>query len=369
MRAQKGIFEKIPGSGIWWIRYAEATGRIRREKAGNKGTAIKLYSKRKTEVLQGKKLPESLRQRVITITELAKDALEYVRANNAGHEIDAQRIQRLVEKFGHLPAEPPPIEEFRRWFQARTEWKPSTFNHYLGKLSVMYRLGIENKKVSCQNPARLIKRKREDNGRVRWLDAEEEQRLRQVIEAKFPAHMPEFDVAIQTGMRRSEQYQRISWECVDLLRRDLKIPQTKNGLTRHVSLSSDAVAAFQVLFQRSKGEGPVFVGARGEPLLSPRHWFVPAVKEAGIKGFTWHDIRHTFASRLVMAGVDLTTVKELLGHKTIQMTCRYAHLAQSHKLAAVEKLSGGWKPQEGPTDTKTSTDQESQAGSESRTIN
>ena len=76
-----------------------------------------------------------------------------------------------------------------------------------------------------------------------------------------------------------------------------------------------------------------------EPLLSPRHWFEDAVCEAKIKNFTWHDIRHTFASRLVMAGVDLRTVAELMGHKKIQMTMRYAHLAPAHTREAVEKLS------------------------------
>jgi hypothetical protein len=69
-----------------------------------------------------------------------------------------------------------------------------------------------------------------------------------------------------------------------------------------------------------------------------KHWFGPSVKEAGIKDFTWYCLRHTFASRLAMAGVDLRTLAELMGHQTIQMTMRYAHLAPSHTLAAVERV-------------------------------
>jgi len=110
-------------------------------------------------------------------------------------------------------------------------------------------------------------------------------------------------------------------------------------------------------------------------------WFEDAVKEAHITDFRWHDLRHTFASRLVMAGVDLRTVQELMGHKSIQMTCRYAHLAPTHQLAAVERLADFSDDQthvqnameagraveslaepvgipsspEGPTDTKTNT--------------
>jgi len=69
-----------------------------------------------------------------------------------------------------------------------------------------------------------------------------------------------------------------------------------------------------------------------------KHWFEPAVSEAGVRDFTWYCLRHTFASRLVMAGVDLRTVAELMGHQQIQMTMRYAHLAPAHALAAVERL-------------------------------
>src|SRR2546425_13187528 len=89
---------------------------------------------------------------------------------------------------------------------------------------------------------------------------------------------------------------------------------------------------------RSSGQGRVFVNMQGEPLKGYKHWFDPAVREAGISFFTWYCLRHTFASRLVMAGVDLRTVAELMGHKTIQMTMRYAHLAPAHTLAAVERL-------------------------------
>lgn len=91
--------------------------------------------------------------------------------------------------------------------------------------------------------------------------------------------------------------------------------------------------------QRSlNGTGPVFVTIHGEPLQGYKHWFDPAVQEAGIRDFTWYCLRHTFASRLVMAGVDLRTVAELMGHKTVQMTMRYAHLAPAHQLAAVERI-------------------------------
>jgi len=81
-------------------------------------------------------------------------------------------------------------------------------------------------------------------------------------------------------------------------------------------------------------------------------WFEPAVKAAGLQSFSWHCLRHTFASRLVVAGVDVRTVQELLGHKSIGMTVRYSHLAPKHTLAAVERLDA---PTEQPADTTTDT--------------
>ena len=79
----------------------------------------------------------------------------------------------------------------------------------------------------------------------------------------------------------------------------------------------------------------------------PRHWFEDAIREAGLKNFTWYDLRHTFASRLVMAGVDLRTVAESMGHKRIQMAMRYGYLAPQHKLVAVEKLTSFSSPVKG----------------------
>jgi integrase len=136
---------------------------------------------------------------------------------------------------------------------------------------------------------------------------------------------------------------------VDFERQILTVPPSKNGETRHPPLNSAALAAFLLLKRCSDGDGPVF-HAKG-----PRRWFDPAVQNAGLKDFTWHCLRHTFARRLAMEGVDLRTVQELMGHKTIAMTCRYAHLAPSHKLAAVERLTGSMDNREAQSDTRSDT--------------
>ena len=89
--------------------------------------------------------------------------------------------------------------------------------------------------------------------------------------------------------------------------------------------------------------------------VGERKWFEQALIDAGISQFRWHDLRHTFASRLVMAGVDTRTVQELMGHKTIQVTLRYAHLTPQHQLEAVQRLCDTGVALEGSTDTRTST--------------
>src|SRR5580704_13378480 len=88
-RNPRGIFEKHPGSGEWWICYWDAGGRKRREKAGTKSNAIDLYRKRKNEALQGKKLPEKLRRATVTFAEIAKDALAYSKVNKLSYRTDA----------------------------------------------------------------------------------------------------------------------------------------------------------------------------------------------------------------------------------------------------------------------------------------
>ena len=84
----------------------------------------------------------------------------------------------------------------------------------------------------------------------------------------------------------------------------------------------------------------IFYSKFGEPLNDPATWFELAIAEAKIANFTWHDLRHTFCSRLIMSRVDLKTAQTLMGHKTISMTARYAHLSIAHPDAAVDRLEG-----------------------------
>jgi integrase len=342
---QRGIFEKDTGSKVWWICYYDQFGKKRREKAGTKSVAIKLYRKRKQQVLEGKKLPELFRKPNVNFNQLADDALAYSKRNKRSYKTDVPRFTKLKEWFGGQPADEmtPKEIEHRLAKEAEEEnWAPSTFNHYRSLMSLSYRLGILNRKVTT-NPARSVTHRREDNNRIRFLTEEEERTLRKVLQDKWPLHLPELDLAINTGIRKGSQY-GLTWDMVDWKSRELHIPRTKNEEPLHVPLNDAAISALKTVLKGGDGKGRVFTSLKtGDPLENGRHWFDDAVVEAKLKNFHWHDLRHTFASRLRMKGAPLEDIADLLGHKSLTMTRRYAHLGPN-KLHAVVSLLGASDP-------------------------
>lgn len=142
-------------------------------------------------------------------------------------------------------------------------------------------------------------------------------------------------LALNTGLRRGEITQ-LTWPDIDMAaeRVTVRAGYAKSGKARHVPLNSEAVTTL-TQWKKQHPEGRLF-----NVIGIPKAW-AALMLAANIDGFRFHDLRHTFASKLVMAGVDLNTVRELLGHGDITMTLRYAHLAPEHKAAAVEKLVRG----------------------------
>lgn len=148
-------------------------------------------------------------------------------------------------------------------------------------------------------------------------------------------------LALHTGLRRGELF-GLCWRDIDLHRTMVTVrgAGAKSGRTRHIPLNE---TASKVLSSWRGATAPdqaarVFPGADGEALDDVKTAWAGLTKSAALKDFRFHDLRHSFASKLVMAGVDLNTVRELLGHGDIKMTLRYAHLAPEVKAAAVAKL-------------------------------
>lgn len=198
-------------------------------------------------------------------------------------------------------------------------------------LSLAYRLAIRNRKAK-ENPARLVPHKTEHNERRRFLAVEEEKNLRAAIIEKCPERLPEFELALHTGMRLSEQY-TARWQDVDFEHSTLTVPCDKGGRTSHVRLNAAAIASLLRLRERTEKTGYVCGRAAGAT-----DWFERCLKAAKDSDFTWHCLRHTFASRLVMAGADIRTVAELLRDRTLHTAMRYSHLAPDFTLDAVRRM-------------------------------
>jgi integrase len=340
----RGIFEKVPGSAVWWIRFTDGQGKYRREVAGSYSQAVKLLDKRRGEAVAGKKLG-NLRARTVLFKEIGDDALVYSRANKRSSRDDVCRMAKLVEMFGSSPANDLDGHQMEQRLNAmaKTEgWAASTFNHYRSLLMLCYREALRAKKVTS-NPAREIRHRKEDNNRVRFLDREpggEYERLINVVRRDYPEHLAELIFSLNTGLRLGSQY-TATWEMIDWTRNVLDVPRTKNDEPVHTPLNANALAALRTLPSWAEKKGPIFRSQRhpNRPVLSNDHWFKPALRDAAIVGYTWHDNRHSFASWLIQDGVPLERVSKLLGHGSLTMTMRYAHLAPNKLHEDVALLS------------------------------
>lgn len=339
----RGVFELPEGSGVWWIQYYDAESKRRREKVGRRGDAIKLYRDRKADALKGIKLPTNLRAAGIKFKELSNAALEFSKHHHEDTRNVESRIKRITPDFGDRSAENIKPSEIDGWIAQNCK-TPATGNRYRAVFSLIFREALRNGKVTS-NPARLVRQRRESNGRIRYLKPEEETRLRVAMQELFPEHLPELTISIGTGMRLSEQY-TLRWKQVDEDRTEVHLPKTKNGDARDIPMNSSVLGAFKSL-KRGKPNASVF------PIDNPRGWFETARETAKVTDYRWHDNRHTFCSRLTMAGVGLKTIQTLAGHRTISMTARYSHLAPNTLRSAVQLIVV-------PTATTTATDQDSQ---------
>lgn len=248
--------------------------------------------------------------------------------------------------------------------------KPATVNRDLVRIKAALAKAVEWKLLE-EHPLRDVKRaKGEDDSRVRYLSADEEKRLRDALVEReagmrkarlsgnawnaergretrrvwkaeeYTDHLRPFVlIAINTGLRRGELFS-LDWRDVDLGRNMLtvRVASAKSGKARHVPLNTEARGALKQWKKQGSGEGLVFPGIEGGRMTNINKSWAGLMTDAKLKDFRTHDLRHHFASKLVMGGVDLYTVKELLGHSDFAMTQRYAHLAPEHKAAAVEKL-------------------------------
>ena len=258
----------------------------------------------------------------------------------------------------------------------RQKWKkegkaPSTINRDIQRLGSVLTQAVKAGVLTAHPLKGMKPMKADKSGRVRFLSAAEETALRDALIARedrmraerirmntwrIERHLdplPEREgelldhlkpmvlLALNTGLRRGELFS-LKWSDVDLDSKILTVVATsaKSGQTRRIPLNEEALAVLTAWRNRQgNAEGLVFPGADGARLTNITKSWNGVIKIAKLSGFNFHDLRHTFASRLVQKGVDLNTVRTLLGHSEIATTLIYAHLAPDNLRAAVEKVA------------------------------
>ena len=255
---------------------------------------------------------------------------------------DVRRALEVKNELGYEMADKITIRQLEQLL-AKVEDRASgpTANRFHALLSSVFSYGVRSKLVKT-NPMPQVPKYKENKSRIRYLDADEEAAIRRAIRERYPNREPEFDLALYTGLRRGEQY-NAKWVGVDLDRGIITVDGERGCKTgwREVELNSVAVEALRQLHAISGGSTYVVPdGGRTHDGRDHRMWFLECVRASRVENFHWHDLRHTFASRAVMAGVDLPTVQTWLGHKSIVMTMKYAHLAPNHRKEQIEKIVG-----------------------------
>lgn len=312
----------------------------------------------------------------------------YAEANIAGHQ---KMIANIKTAFGHLFSKPMTdindSVDMARWRKDRSKVSLATQRRDLTNLKAVLNHAVREKAIPHHQlthyrlKGTLVEGAAAQNGKkVRYLTREEETRLRAALDAReskiraerttsnkwraergyslkpemgpneYADHIkPLVLLALNTGLRRGDLF-GLQWDHVDLERRQIRkvIEKTshvkrKHGITPEpavLPLSSEAVAILEQC-KRQSASDYVFASPRsGGRLDNIKKAFEAVLKNAKISGFRFHDLRHTFASRLVMAGVDINTVRELMTHADIKMTLVYAHLSPDHKAAALDKAFG-----------------------------
>jgi len=356
----EGVYERIPGSGIWHARYRQDGKLVRKSFGRNRAAAIAYVEKARTLKRSGEGFVPSTAKAApktkielehsvstTTVSELCDDLLRHIKSKPDVYKDQRNppfRLGLIKKHFGHRPASTVKPFEIMDWLEGMDK-APATLNRYKATFSAVYRYGKQRDKVQV-NPVRDVSQHPVNNGIIRYLKPDEEKRLRAVLQGAVDACGPqnerrrkrllhriyELDIALGTGMRKGEQY-GLRWRDIDFKQKSILLRDTKNKSSRTVPMIDDVVNAFKELRKLSLERKD---RAIDRPNSAPddvvfgigdnKKWWEAALKDAKIKELRWHDLRHTFCSRLAQAGVSLKVIQEAAGHKTISMSARYAHM-------------------------------------------
>ncbi|WP_455831525.1 phage integrase [Pseudomonas fluorescens] len=298
--------------------------------------------------------------------------MPWFKAHHKGHE---KTQHTLSNNFDPIMSQRLDAITGRDLEQIRTGWmqagnKASTVNRKMGSISGVFSRAVEWEYIDTHPLAKLKQLKVDSKGVIRYLADDETKRLRDALDARqdemraeresantwrtdrhrepmpsllelpFTDHLkPMVLVSLNTGMRRGELFD-LKWSAVNFDTKTITVAgaTTKTSDTRHIPMNKETIGVLEAWKKQASKSPYAFPGQGGGRFEDVKSAWLKLLERAQIDGFRWHDMRHDFASRLVMAGVPLNTVRDLLGHADIKMTLRYAHLAPGTKAAAVELI-------------------------------
>ena len=386
----KGILMRVQPTGrkTFYFSYRTSAGKRKRIKIGVLGASKTIAQARddasifagkvangidiQGEKITGRRQAKELLQNTLTLF-MQNQYKSWALANLKTGQYTLDIVTRSFPDYLALPMSEINIKQVEQW---RTEklnsgLKATSINRAVNALRAILTKAVEWG-VIPDHPLAKLKALRVDAGKkARYLTEDEEKRLYKALverdielkearsrgndfreargyslmdnlgECAYGDRMtPLIMLSLKTGMRRGELFD-VEWSAVDLVNKVITVrgETAKSSKTRHIPLSPMALEAVTAWKKQSKSlEGRVFPALDGGRLDNVKKSWATILKSAGIQSFRWHDMRHDFASQMVMRGVPLNTVRELCGHADLNTTLRYAHLAPDHKSDAVNLL-------------------------------
>jgi len=332
----RGIYKR---GNVYWLRYAGPDGKIVFESSGSTKfrDAEGLLLKRKQTIKEGK-LPETRSMPNYSLNDLAEKYVAWMQGRHRSEDTKRYRINQILTYFGN-----PLLRNFNTQVaeQYQTELmnkglKPASVNKNIGILKAMFTKAVEWNMVGEEALKRIRKVKQlpENNKRLNYLTKDQCETL---IDACDSHLKPIVIMAIHTGMRRGEILS-LTWDQVDFANGFIRLEITKNGERRQIPVDQILRETLGNIIHRLDVPYVFYDTKTGKPFKEVKRSFKSAVQKAKLKDCHFHDLRHTYASLLVMDGVTIPTLMKLLGHKSMTMTMRYANISKAHKSQAVESL-------------------------------
>ena len=327
----------------WYADWRLPNRKRRRKLMPNKALAEQYESQQKLKIMRGE--VGIVDSEPVTLREFFNRYFErHTKINKkaSAHVTEPFMMRGINKHLGDMrltDITPEVIEKFKAKRLAEKR-NPATINRGLGLLSNIFTKAIEWDVIHTANPLRKVKSFKVNNTRVRYLSRDEITRL---LDATTGVLRDIVQIALNTGMRRGE-IQKMRRKDINFSNNVFAITDQKNGETSYLPMNRvcrEVLSKYRDLEDNAQPFAYDFSST-----------FDRIVRKHKILNFRFHDLRHTFASSLVMSGIDLNTVRELLRHKSLAMTLRYSHLAPGFKQAAVAILDTYWTPEENPAGRK-----------------